>query len=292
MESVNAKNCASQNNFMVCKTNPGPGAGDIVNSSSRADDATDSDQLTLNAYTPTIDEGWTECESWRRPRHGNECRNHSHRVIPMAGRSRVACGDVAQRRHLGAAAVRRVRAARVKVTAARWIQGRWDLAAYRLECAVAQVHARHLVEERAGVGMVRAAEQHRGGRALHDAPEVHDHDPVPRDGRTTPRSWLMNRYVSPRSARRRMNRLSICAWMETSERGHRFVADEELRRHRERTGWWPRPRLRRCWSDRRTAPLRSTPTWGRRRAQCADSLTPRQIPHCRRCSPPCALPAG
>ena len=70
MESVNAKICASQNNFMVCKTNPGPGAGDIVNSSSRADDATDSDQLTLNAYTPTIDEGWTECESWRRPRHG------------------------------------------------------------------------------------------------------------------------------------------------------------------------------------------------------------------------------
>ena len=27
-----------------------------------------------------------------------------------------------------------------------------------------------------------------------------------------------------------------CAWMETSSAGHRLVADEELRRHRERTG--------------------------------------------------------
>ncbi|CPN75425.1 Protein of uncharacterised function (DUF1602) [Bordetella pertussis] len=34
--------------------------------------------------------------------------------------------------------------------------------------------------------------------------------------RTTPRSWLMNRYVRPRCSRRSMNRLMTCAWMETS----------------------------------------------------------------------------
>ena len=41
-----------------------------------------------------------------------------------------------------------------------------------------QVHARHLLEQRTGVGMVWVAEQHRGGRAFHDTPEVHDHDSI------------------------------------------------------------------------------------------------------------------
>ena len=84
----------------------------------------------------------------------------------------MARGDFAQPRGLGTAARHGVRAARVKMAAARGIERRRNFAADGFEFAVPQVHARHLLEQRAGIGMIGRAEQHRGGRALDHAPEI------------------------------------------------------------------------------------------------------------------------
>ena len=46
---------------------------------------------------------------------------------------------------------------------------------------------------------------------------------------TTARSWAINRYVRPNSFCRSIRILIICAWMETSKRGYRLVAYNEIR---------------------------------------------------------------
>ena len=86
--------------------------------------------------------------------------------------------DRLQRRPLDLAARHRERAARMEMAAGRRIERRGDLALDRLEAAPADVDPRHLLEQGAGVGMVRPGEQRLGRRGLHDAAEIHDHHPI------------------------------------------------------------------------------------------------------------------
>src|SRR5574341_2460861 len=101
----------------------------------------------------------------------------SFAVVEMASRE-MTRRDLLERRRLLLAARHRVRAARMEV-AARWRrERRGDFSHDRLELGLARVEARHLLEERLGVRMVRRAEDFLGARRFNHAPKVHDHDAV------------------------------------------------------------------------------------------------------------------
>ena len=134
--------------------------------------------------------GGAGCGGGQQRRY-RECKRSAPSFIQMTRRDMARC-HFAQARGLLTAARHGVRAARVEVAARRRGERRGDLADDRLELRLARIEARHLLEQRLGIRMVRLAENFLGGADSTTRPRYMMTTRSERCS-TTPRSWLMKR---------------------------------------------------------------------------------------------------
>ena len=150
--------------------------------------------------------------------------------LPVAGRL------LHQLRNLDAAPLPGVGAAGVEPASGRNVDGAGNVALQPNALGAARpAPGRHCRQQRSRVRMARIAEQRLPVRLLH-------HDPRYMTATssqvccTTARSWEMNRNVRCSSSCRSHSRFRIWAWIATSKRRHRFVADDEVRLQCQRAG--------------------------------------------------------